>query len=77
MFHTDDTTFGYLGIGEFYYVHPESSMTFGGRQGRIVSINKTNQMPYSLVFEGDIVPYQFAREELLSEKEYRSIFGGY
>lgn len=71
-----DDFLGYLGIGQYYYVHPEYSLKFSGRKGQIVVIDKGEEMPYGLVFEGDSIPYFFAREELLSEKEFYSIFGG-
>lgn len=59
---------------EYYFVNPESSIKFGGRWGKL-SVKKDNLLPYGLLFEGDVIPYYFSRDELMNQDEFTSVYG--
>ena len=61
-----------MNVGEKVFVHPVNSFAFGGRWGRITSIDPTERLPFSVLLNNNTVPYNFDRNELWDEQTYLS-----
>ena len=57
-------------VGDLVFVRPSCSLKFGGRWGKVVSINSKDSMPIHISFNGSI-SFRFSPSELLPSVEYQ------